>query len=202
MLKKCVHVCVCKCMGGQRATEAHHWVEFEESKPPTNPIPPLWASPLLTESPPPTPSPGLGLCGHLPLLMKIHGFISISGVISETAKHKTGLYPRRPGEPDRMTWLSALAEQGSCGAWKWDLVGVSEVGGSDGEDLMFGLATMAAVCYLSKLLGTNEAFCRDGGGEERAWGGGEKENRGGVYHYTPTSHTTLTSSAHNSYANS
>lgn len=81
--------------------------------------------------------------------MKIYGFISISGVISETAKHKTGLFPLRPGEPDRMTRLSALAEQGSCGAWKWDLVGGSEVGGSDGEDLMFGLATMAAVCYLS-----------------------------------------------------
>lgn len=29
------------------------------------------------------------------------------------------------------------------------MVGGSEVGGSDGEDLMFGLATMAAVCYLS-----------------------------------------------------
>ncbi|KAI9514649.1 hypothetical protein NQZ68_031536 [Dissostichus eleginoides] len=67
-------------------------------------------------SPLPAPSPGLGLCGHLPLLMKIHGFISISGVISETAKHKTGLFPLRPGEPDRMTRLSALAERGSCGA--------------------------------------------------------------------------------------
>lgn len=49
-------------------------------------------------------------------LMKIHGFISISGVISEAAKHKTGLFPRRSGEPDRMTQLSALAEQGSCRA--------------------------------------------------------------------------------------
>lgn len=106
----------------------------------------------LTSRPLPDSSPGLNLSGHLPLLMKIHGFISISGVISETAKHKTGLFPQRPGEPDRMTRLSALAEQGSCRAWKWDLVGGSEVGGSDGEDLMFGLATMAAVCYLSSSL--------------------------------------------------
>lgn len=71
---------------------------------------------------PPASSPGLGLCGHLPLLMKIHGFISISGVISDTAKHKTGLFPLRPGELDRMTRVSAPAEEGSCGAWKWDLV--------------------------------------------------------------------------------
>ena len=52
-----------------------------------------------------------------------------------------------------------------------------------------------------KLLGANEAFCRDGGGEERARGGGEEENRGGVQHYTPTSHT-LASSDDNSHANS
>lgn len=74
------------------------------------------ASPSLAEPPLPASSPGLGLCGHLPLLMKIHGFISISGVISDTAKHKTVLFPLRPGEPDRMTRLSALAEEGSCGA--------------------------------------------------------------------------------------
>lgn len=121
----------------------------------TNPLPhhPAWPS---QATPPPislsAPSPGLNLRGHLPLLMKIHVFISISGVISDTAKHKTCLFPQRPGEPDRMTPLSALAERDSCRAWKWDLVEGSEVGGLDGENLMFGLATMAAVCYLSSSL--------------------------------------------------
>lgn len=103
-------------------------------------------------------SPGPGLCGHLPLLMKIHGLISISGVISDTAKHKTGLFPPRPGEPDRMTRLSAPAEEGSCRAWKlgfrWGSLKCRGWwrwgwGRSDGEDLMFGLVTMAAAHYLS-----------------------------------------------------
>lgn len=97
-------------------TEAHHWF-LRIRTPSVYALHP--ASPSLADCATPSPrasSPGLGLCGHLPLLMKIHGFISISGVISDTAKHKTGLFPRRLGELDRMTRVSALAEEGSCGA--------------------------------------------------------------------------------------
>lgn len=50
-----------------------------------------------------------------------------------------------------------------------------------------------------QLLGTNEAFCGDARGEERAWGGGEEGNRA-VWHYTPTSDITFTYFAPNSYA--
>lgn len=44
-----------------------------------------------------------------------------------------------------MLWQRRAAAEPENGI----LVGGSEVGGSDGEDLMFGLATMAAVHYLS-----------------------------------------------------
>lgn len=60
--------------------------------------PPMRPHPPPSPSSQPASSPGPGLCGHLPLLMKIHGLISISGVISDTAKHKTGLFPLQPGE--------------------------------------------------------------------------------------------------------
>lgn len=130
------------------------------------------ASPWLAEPPLPASSPGPGLRGHLPLLMKIHGFISISGVISDTAKHKTGLFPLRPGEPDRMTRLSALAEEGSCRAWKWDFGGGLWSRGLwwRGPDVWIGHNGSRALPQ--RLLGTNEAFCRDGGGEGmRRWRG-------------------------------
>lgn len=75
----------------------------------------------------PASSPGPGW-GHLPSLMKIHGLIFIFGVVSETVAHKTvpvslpPPYPK-PGEADRMTWLSALAEQGQLQGLKMGFFG-------------------------------------------------------------------------------
>lgn len=109
LLVLCACVSVCVGWGGVRG--GHLWVLRIET--PTNLTPSPLTTPSIAEPPPPH---FFTWAGHLPLLMKIHGFISISGVISETAKHKTGLFPQRPGEPDRMTRLSALAEQGSCRA--------------------------------------------------------------------------------------
>lgn len=51
------------------------------------------------------------------------------------------------------------------------------MGGSDGGDLVFGLATMAAVQYLSSSSPLMRLFCRSGVGKERAGGGG-REKRG------------------------
>lgn len=74
------------------------------------------------------------------------------------------------------------------------------MGGSDGEDLMFGLATMTAVCYLS----SSSALMRVSAEmEEERRGHEEVEKRRTeeeCIHYAPTSHTTLTSSADNSQA--
>lgn len=60
--------------------------------------------------------------------MKIHGLIFIFGVVSETVAHKTvpvSLLPPypKPGEADRMTWLSALAEQGQLQGLKMGFFG-------------------------------------------------------------------------------
>lgn len=70
------------------------------------------------------------------------------------------------------------------------------MGGSDGGDLVFGLATMAAVQYLSSSSPLMRLFCRSGEGKETAGGGG-REKRGKQYQYL--THKAPTASAASMY---
>lgn len=104
----------------------------------------------------PASSPGPGR-GHLPSLMKIHGLIFIFGVVSETVAHKTMPVPplppyQKPGEADRMTWLSALAEQGQLQGLKMGFFG----GGGEWR-LKWGtmLLEMRSACLLESTSGSD-----------------------------------------------